>query len=204
MVPPGEAMYFFSIEEDNFVAFDHATRRVRKFKDEVATRFDEKSQLATISTLIEGDSRFAVLFEDLDLETVNVVRGIPPTDFRFNQEDIEKMNCKPRVIKSLEEPEDNKPWAISKSCFRDYKADSKELLDQCFENDWEYIRHKVEYIIKDNDERAEVRRLLKENYAPILHAYKYQAGVDLQSNFTSISKEGFVTLITSMGDFVDN
>ena len=67
MVPPGDAMYFFSIEDENFVATDHTARNVRKFNEEVANHFEEKSQFAEISTLIEGDARYAVIFEDLDL-----------------------------------------------------------------------------------------------------------------------------------------
>jgi hypothetical protein len=123
--------------------------------------------------LIEGDSRYAVLFEDMGLEEINIVRGIPPTEFKFTKEEIEAMNCKPRWIKSLEEPEDNKPWALSKSVFRDFKEDNPELIGQCFDIDYEYVKAKVEYLIKNPEDRAKVREMLRNNYGPILSAYKY-------------------------------
>lgn len=86
-------------------------------------------------------------------------------------------------------------WVFKTSAFRLFKLDTKELLGQCFDNDWGHIEFKVEYLIKDEQEREKVRLILKENYKYIRDAYKYTAGLDPVGNLMSIGGNSFKELM---------
>ncbi len=46
--------------------------------------------------------------------------------------------------------------------FKDYKIDTKELLDECFEFDW--ASSKLEKIIKNEEDRLKCKQYLKSIY----------------------------------------
>jgi len=96
------------------------------------------------------------------------------------------------------------PWIFDKSVFKFYRPDTKTVLGKCFDNDWQLIAAKVEYLIKDPAEREKVKIVLRENYKYLRDAYKYTAGLDFISNLLSIGNNSFTALMQSCGDFVDN
>ena len=114
------------------------------------------------------------------------------------------MGVKPREIKRLG-PKDRvkSPWRFKTSAFRSYKPDTKKLLDQCFEVDWEFLEAKMEYLIKDQKGRDKVKAYLKSNYKMLRDAYKLTAGQDANGNTMSIGKNKFGELMLKCGDFVD-
>ena len=54
------------------------------------------------------------------------------------------------------------PWDFFKSVFRDYKPDTVQLLEDCFEFDWE--SSKLSKIIKGEEEIAKSKAYLKTVY----------------------------------------
>jgi len=68
------------------------------------------------------------------------------------------------------------PWNWSLSVFKHFKYDDERMLANCFELDWS--RTKIERLIKDEVERAEVKELLKKNYKWFRESYKYISGLD--------------------------
>jgi hypothetical protein len=114
------------------------------------------------------------------------------------------MMVKPRMVKRLG-PRDRakSPWQFRTSAFRNYKPDTRALLEKCFELDYAQIESKVEYLIKDSKDRAAVKGYLLENYKMLRDAYKLTAGQDAQGNSMSIGKNSFSALMQSCGDLVD-
>jgi hypothetical protein len=53
-------------------------------------------------------------------------------------------------------------WSLSQSLFRDYKFDTEELLDKCFEFDWSCTR--LPRIVKDSEELRLIKDYLKPAY----------------------------------------
>ena len=77
---------------------------------------------------------------------------------------LTNMACVPRPLpKNLTGREKLKtPWDFSKSVFKDYKADSVNKLEECFEFDWE--RSKIPRIIKNEEELSACKEYLKSVY----------------------------------------
>ena len=123
----------------------------------------------------------------------------------YEAQAIVALKCKPRIVKKLgARGEQKTPWLHSKSCFKSYRPDTTALLDACFEYDWQFIESKVEYLIKKEAEREQVKKFMKKNYKMLRDAYKLTAGQDAQGNQMSIGKNSFGALMQACGDLVDN
>lgn len=68
------------------------------------------------------------------------------------------------------------PWKYSTSVFRDYRTDVSKTLDAAFEADWD--NSKLPRYIKDEDEKAGIKKLLHSKYALFRESYKFMSGVD--------------------------
>lgn len=54
-------------------------------------------------------------------------------------------------------------WNLkAKSIFKDYKRDTPDLIDECFEFDW--INGKISKIIKNEEDSENLKELLKSIY----------------------------------------
>ena len=114
------------------------------------------------------------------------------------------MNVRPRERKKLGPKKRGKsPWRFSTSAFRNYKPDTQKLLDKCFEFDWLFIQTKVEYLIKDENDRKDVKKYLKSKYKYLRDAYKQTSGEDAKGNGMSIGRNAFSALMQACGDLVD-
>lgn len=51
-------------------------------------------------------------------------------------------------------------------------------MEKCFLNDYKYIESKMDYLIKDKDEKEQVKNILCKNYKYIRDSYKLAAGSD--------------------------
>jgi len=74
------------------------------------------------------------------------------------------MSCVPRPTpKNLLGREKLKtPWDFYKSVFKDYRPDNPQLLDQCFEFDWECS--KIPRVIKTDEELDKSKEYLRTVY----------------------------------------
>ena len=89
---------------------------------------------------------------------INIIFDVPLSVDPYNQDKIDQMLVKPRELKSLGARDGVRtPWIFEKSAFRFYRQDTKPLLDKCFNNDWQYVKAKVEYLIKGDDDRDKVK-----------------------------------------------
>ena len=87
------------------------------------------------------------------------------------------------------------PWIFKKSAFRLYKQDNEALLEKCFLNDYKYIESKMEYLIKDDKEREDVKNILCKNYKYIRDGYKQAAGSESQSDFMAINQSSLTSIM---------
>jgi len=77
------------------------------------------------------------------------------------------------------------PWNFKNSVFRDYKADSAKLLNQCFEVDWNNSKL-PKFLTKYEKEKDVLKEMLRSNYSHFRECYKYLAGLDPQGELFSI------------------
>ncbi|CAG9313733.1 unnamed protein product [Blepharisma stoltei] len=83
-------------------------------------------------------------------------------------------NVKPRIIGRVYQPPleeiERIPWSIPISLFKDYKFDTEETLNECFEFDWRYSR--LANFVKNPTDQEAVRDILKKNYMHIKETFK--------------------------------
>ena len=97
-------------------------------------------------------------FEITTLPALNCLTKVPATKFDYDRERLKETTIRPRVVKSLGTRASLRtPWRFKKSAFSNYRPDSQTLLNDCFEHDWRFIITKVEYLIKQEGERAAVK-----------------------------------------------
>ena len=196
MVAPGkEHTYFFSIEGKAFVAKDQAQRRQRPAVRELKSFGRTTTETTGEDEEIDADS----------LPALNLFSCVKQKVDPYDAQAIVAMKCKPRITKKLgARGEQKTPWLHSTSCFKGYRSETTALLDACFEQDWQSIESKVEYLIKKEAEREQVKKFMKKNYKMLRDAYKLTAGQDAQGNQMSIGKNSFGALMQACGDLVDN
>ena len=97
-------------------------------------------------------------FEITTLPSLNCLRKVPANKFDYDRERLKEVSIRPRVVKRLGTRASLRtPWLFKKSAFSNYRPDSQTLLNDCFEYDWQFIITKVEYLIKQEQERAAVK-----------------------------------------------
>ena len=97
-------------------------------------------------------------FEITTLPALNCLTNVPVTKFDYDRERLKETTIRPRVVKNLGSRSSLRtPWLFKKSAFSNYRPDSHTLLNDCFEHDWQFIITKVEYLIKQEGERAAVK-----------------------------------------------
>ena len=94
------------------------------------------------------------------------------------------------------------PWDFFKSVFKDYRADTEKLLDDCFEIDWALT--KCEKIIKGPGESDKAKAYLKSIYKHIREVYKYYAGIAPSGRVFSIGPGTLTEIMNQCEDFVDH
>lgn len=117
---------------------------------------------------------------------------------------IANMNCEPRPgPKDLgNRSKVRTPWDFTLSVFASYKADTDKLLTDCFETDW--ARTKVDKIVKNESERAELKVYCRSIYKWFREVYKFVAGSDPMGDVFCIGINVFGELCTQgLEDFVD-
>ena len=117
---------------------------------------------------------------------------------------ISKMRCVPRpALRDLgNRSKARTPWDFRLSVFSAYKADNSKLLADCFETDWN--RTKVDKIVKNEEDRAELKAYCKSIYQHFREVYKFIAGSDPMGDVFCIGSNVFTDMITAgIPGFVD-
>ena len=94
------------------------------------------------------------------------------------------------------------PWDFLNSVFAKYKPDTENLLNECFQFDWENT--KIEKLMK-NDETIilECKNYLRKNYKLIRDAYKFYSGMEPQGRLPCIGATTFGNMISQIPDLID-
>lgn len=80
-------------------------------------------------------------------------------------------------------------WTYEKSLFKDWKKDDQEILNNCFNTDWDCSR--IERIIRNKDEIPEFKEFLRSKYKIIKDCYKSNATLAPAGEVWSISQNVF-------------
>ena len=130
------------------------------------------------------------------LSEMNVLPAQKQNKRCYDAQAILELVVRPRTVKRLGPREAVKEaWLFSKSMFKPYRYDTVELLERCFEFDYEQIKGKVEYLVKDEADRKMVKKYLKQDYKLLRDAYKLTAGEDSSGTGMSIGKNAFMLLL---------
>jgi hypothetical protein len=100
----------------------------------------------------------------LGIPRTNLLANVTQTRALLTKTYLTNLSCIPRPEpKNLKGREKLKtPWDFNKSVFKDYKPDNVQLLEQCFEFDWECS--KIPRVIKGDEEVDRCKEYLKTVY----------------------------------------
>eukprot|EP00347_Sterkiella_histriomuscorum_P006983 403350697 len=178
MLPPGEVTYYF--QQDNQIQIDENSP------------FVETKDTKSKSQLLK-----------LNVPKTNIIKNVIKKQIVLTETYLQDMTCIPRPPPKIEEERENlkTPWSFFNSVFKDYKQDTIELLNECFEFDWD--SSKLEKIIKNEEERLQCKVYLKSQYKIIRETYKFYSGVDPVGYICSIGTNLYSDIISNCGDFID-
>lgn len=175
MVPPREIKYFYTFG-------DH---HIRIAKDQPV-----KNNLSTYEVDIHKDIH-------INIPKMNFIENLNSTKSLITEEFLDKMAVKPRPDPKIPpfRIRPKTPWDFNKSIFAAYKQDTPELLDNCFETDWENSR--IPKIVKGDDEEG-IKEFLRSQYRSIRECYKHYAGIIPSNQVFCISKTMFNEIINGI------
>ena len=141
-------------------------------------------------------------YYDLHVERVNIIENIASTGTIYTPEYIESMKAEPRPGDRFlgNRARVRTPWDFNLSCFKSYRLDNINTLNQCFDLDW--VRMRLPRAIKE-DEAATLKEFMRKKYKWFREVYKYQAGVDPQKEIMCISMNSFGAFAQELTNFVD-
>ncbi|CAD8120300.1 unnamed protein product [Paramecium sonneborni] len=84
-------------------------------------------------------------------------------------------------------------WSYEISIFKNYQPDNDELVDECFEYDFQ--TSKINRIVRDPQELMEVKEILREYYPYIFASYKFYASTLIGASIPCISSNAFFDFI---------
>ncbi|CAI2365652.1 unnamed protein product [Moneuplotes crassus] len=142
--------------------------------------------------------------EDRKLDKVNVLANLEQNKCVYDQEYRSKQPCIPRPPpKFMVKKERIKtPWDFFKSVFKDYKPDTPTLLEGCFEYDWKCS--KITKLVKNEEDQAEVKKILKSHYKEFREVYKFQGALNPAGLYPSIGSNVISEIVASCKHLVDN
>ena len=88
------------------------------------------------------------------------------------------------------------PWNFKNSVFAPYKPDDDDILNQCFEFDWDHS--KIGKILKDQEKILKIKAMLRTYYKGIREAFKYYGAVAPNGAIASIGTNVFLDLISTL------
>lgn len=177
MVPPGQVKFYFTLgDEEVVLAQDKPSVEEAEYDDDI---------------------------KQLDVPHTNILQNIIQKKELISKTIIADMNCQPRPPpKSLKKNARLKtPWDFFKSVFKDYKPDNDKIRAKCFEFDWECS--KLPKIIKDDTDRAQIRKYLNGIYKHLREAYKAHAAIAPAGQVFSIGTNVFSEMMQKSNGVLD-
>lgn len=173
MVPPGDLTFYFTFGSNPVVAEDQPTK------------------IKTVD-------------ENITVPRTNILENIIQNNAIVTKTYLTNMKCIPRPPPKamLSKARLKTPWDFFKSVFRTYKPDDKQILNGCFEFDWENT--KIHKIIKDGEELVKVKAYLKLNYSYFRETYKFYSAVAPAGMIFSIGTNTFSDIVSNCKGLVDN
>ncbi|KAL4496015.1 hypothetical protein ABPG72_015437 [Tetrahymena utriculariae] len=118
--------------------------------------------------------------------------------FSDNYESL--VQCKPRKVEKIYEITLDNSWSVKKSIFSSFIRESDELIEKCFELDWE--NSKISTILyaflNTPEEKFEVKELLKNRYNLIRNFFKYHSSIGMIGDIPAISQSQFLAIANKM------
>jgi len=102
---------------------------------------------------------------------------------------------KPRI--KIAKADNQKPWSVKDSVFRDYKKEDEELWEKCFKFDWNSSR--IPRFIKDERELQIIHDHLRSLYRAIKDTYKYFAAIGVSGDLFSVPINAFTEFLNQAG-----
>lgn len=155
MVPPKDIKYFFTLG-------DH---HIRIAKDQPFIQNNMKEEDFDIHNEMH-----------INIPKLNFHENNRPSKSLITEEFLNRLSVKPRPNPKIppQRLRPKTPWDFSKSIFAPYRQDTAEIIDKCFETDWETSR--IPKVIKGDDEN-EIKEFLRSRYRSIRECYKFYAGI---------------------------
>lgn len=144
----------------------------------------------------------------------NLIVNIPKLNYHessylkkslINEEFLQKMAVKPRPEPKfpIQRIRPKTPWDFNKSIFAPYRSDTKDLLNRCFDIDWD--NSKIAKILKNDPNLEEIQEFLRTQYREVRECYKNYAGISPSNQVFCITKTLFNEIINSIHpSIVDN
>lgn len=73
-----------------------------------------------------------------------------------------------------------KPWGMPLSIFKNYKPDTEDVINECFEYDWSCL--KVPPLSGGEEEHADLKEAMRKGYRMIRESYKFFSAVGASNN----------------------
>eukprot|EP00359_Climacostomum_virens_P009598 CAMPEP_0204913250 /NCGR_PEP_ID=MMETSP1397-20131031/11196_1 /ASSEMBLY_ACC=CAM_ASM_000891 /TAXON_ID=49980 /ORGANISM="Climacostomum Climacostomum virens, Strain Stock W-24" /LENGTH=869 /DNA_ID=CAMNT_0052084449 /DNA_START=77 /DNA_END=2683 /DNA_ORIENTATION=- len=133
---------------------------------------------------------------DLDVEDLNYMTPSGPS-YSITAPLKTKPRTPPYVYIPPEAEKEKIPWSIPISLFKEYKFDVPDLYMKCFEFDWSCC--KIPKIIKDGEELAKIKEILRHGYKHIKESYKYFSAIGSSGSVPSVGLNVFTEFANSFG-----
>ncbi|CAI2371034.1 unnamed protein product [Moneuplotes crassus] len=143
----------------------------------------------------EMEVRDAQDYEDLHVPKTNIIKNIIKKDQMITETYLTNLKAIPRPKRRAKRPRPKSPWNVNKSVFRTYQDSTDSLISRCFEFDWDCC--KVKNTIRNNTERALIKKFLKQNYRALVECYRH---------YSAVAPSGLIPSIGTnvLGDIVNN
>ncbi|CDW85738.1 UNKNOWN [Stylonychia lemnae] len=184
MLPPSEHVYYFTVNGQIKINYGHHSH-IRKEKIQV----------------IHPDSNFGFVLDEINVHTSH--RNDTIINHYYKQT---LKHCVPRplqleiLLEIEEEIRLKTPWSFENSIFRNYKADTDEIVKQCFEFDWGCIRKPK---FDDAEEEFRVKQELYHGYKLIKNLYRPYSALGKIGNIFAIGLNTYTDIMREVLDLVD-
>lgn len=101
-----------------------------------------------------------------------------------------------KVFKPLKRKKTKEIWSFEISLFKDYQVDTPQLLDNCFEFDWN--NSKVKGVVKNKEHTQPIKQLLRDFYLHIKEFYKFYSSQGT-GGIWSISSNLMLEIVNNTG-----
>ena len=141
--------------------------------------------------------RHAVIAEEMQEINIREVNFLEVEPKRIIGEDYKILtDMKPRSRINFVPPKRKtmkRIWQWKYSIFKDWRRDDEELLARCFEEDWSHTR--ISRLIKNEEDLAKVKALLKQNYSFIKMNYRHYASFSPNGDIWCLQQGVFLDLV---------